>query len=146
MSKWSYDAIYLKPLTNPRINQWYSRVVLGHNVLSTVVLSLCKQAGIVGHRTNHSLCATAATRLFQQGVDEQLIMDNTGYRSVQGVWSYKRTSSEQQRIVSEMLCGLVSSLTSSTSSIEMTHLQAMKDITLNNCSDVHINIHSSHSS
>ena len=36
--------------------------------------------------------ATAATRLYNAGVDEQLIMETTGHRSLEGVRSYKRTS------------------------------------------------------
>ena len=41
--------------------------------------------------------ATAATRLFHAGIDEQLIMKRTctGHRSIKGVMSYKRTSEEQ---------------------------------------------------
>ena len=53
---------------------------------------MCNDAGIEGYRTNHSLRATNATRLFSAGADEQLIMEKTGHRSVDGVRSYKRTS------------------------------------------------------
>ena len=75
----------MKPLSTPHPDQWYSKSPLGHNTLSHVVAQLCCLAGIKGHKTNHSLRATTATRLYQQGVDEQLIMENTGNRSVQGV-------------------------------------------------------------
>ena len=34
--------------------------------------------------TKHSIRATTATKLFQEGVDEQLIMSRTGHRSVEG--------------------------------------------------------------
>ena len=40
------------------------------------------------------------TRLFQAGVDEQLIM---GHRSVDGVWSYKRTNHEQRLSLSDVM-------------------------------------------
>ena len=73
------DAFYLKPLPVPRANQWYSKAPTGHNILSNIVARLCQRAGIDGHRTNHSLRATAATRLYQSGVDEQLIMEQTGH-------------------------------------------------------------------
>jgi len=53
---------------------------------------ICSAAGIEGYKTNHSLRATCATRLFQQNVDEQLIMSRTGHRSVKGVRSYKRAT------------------------------------------------------
>ncbi len=38
-----------------------------------------------------SLRATCATRLYEHGVDEQLIMERTGHRSEKGVRVYKRT-------------------------------------------------------
>ena len=59
-----------------------------------MVKKMCAAAGIEGHRTNHSLRTTAATRLFRAGIDEQLIMERTGHRSVDGVRNYKRTSEE----------------------------------------------------
>ena len=47
----------------------------------------------LGFFTNYSLCTTAATRLFEARLDEQLIMLRTGHRSTAGVRSYKRTTS-----------------------------------------------------
>ena len=46
---------------------------------------------------------TNATRLFQSGVDEQLIMSRTGHRSVQGVRTYKRVSEDQKLVLSSVL-------------------------------------------
>ena len=40
----------------------------------TVVKELYEATGIEGRKTNHSLRATAAIRLFKEGIDEQLIM------------------------------------------------------------------------
>ena len=37
--------------------------------------SICQDAGIQGFKTNHSLRATRATHLYQQGADKQLIME-----------------------------------------------------------------------
>ena len=58
-----------------------------------------KSAGIEGYKSNHSLHATAATRLYSSGVDEQLVMEGTGHRSTEGIRSYKRTSPEQQEAI-----------------------------------------------
>ena len=60
-----------------------------------MVCDMRKEAGIIGYKTNHSLRATAAIKLYQSGVDEQLIMERTGHRSLDGVRSYKRTSRKQ---------------------------------------------------
>jgi len=49
------------------------------------------------------LRATNATRLYTSGADEQLIMERTGHRSIDGVRTYKRTSNEQQLILSDVL-------------------------------------------
>ena len=72
-------------------------------VLNQTVARLCSEAGIGGYRTNHSLRATAATRLCQAGVDEQLIMERTGHHSLEGVRSYKHTSGSQKEAVSDLL-------------------------------------------
>ena len=64
---------------------------------------LCKVANIPGFRTNHSLRATAATRLYHSEIDEQLIKSVTGHKSSDGVRSYKRTSEDQFRRVSNVL-------------------------------------------
>ena len=64
---------------------------------------MCKKGGIQGYKTNHSLRATAATRLYASGVGEQLVMERTGHRSIEGIRSYKRTSNDQQEAVSDIL-------------------------------------------
>ena len=96
-------AFYLTPLAKPTENCWYSREPVGHNPLGNMVKRLCEKGGISGYKTNHSLRASAATRLFQHGVDEQLIMGVTGHRSVDGVRSYKRVSREQHKEISTLL-------------------------------------------
>ena len=97
------NAFYLKPLKKPTDDRWYSSVAIGHNVLDSMVRDMCKEAGVVGYKTNHSLRTTTATRLFHAGVDEQLIMERTGHRSTDGVRSYKRTSIEQQQVLSDIV-------------------------------------------
>jgi hypothetical protein len=99
------NAFYLSPLTKPKERCWFSRTPLGHNRLKNIVKRMCEKAGIPGYKTNHSLRATTATRLYSEGVDEQLVMERTGHRSIEGIRSYKRTSSEQQENISDILNG-----------------------------------------
>ncbi|XP_028418023.1 uncharacterized protein LOC114542762 [Dendronephthya gigantea] len=101
----SSTAFYRTALKCPKPNCWYSSVPVGHNKLASTVKRLCEQAGLSGYRTNHSLRATAATRMYDKGVDEQLICEKTGHRS-DAVRAYKRTSSEQQVEVSDILYGV----------------------------------------
>ena len=48
-------------------------------------------------------CATAATRLFEVGVDEQLIMQRTRHRSSDSVHSYKRVTENLKHVTSHVL-------------------------------------------
>ena len=64
---------------------------------------MCKDAGMLGYHTNHSLRAAAATRLHQSGCVEQEINERTGHRSLEAVRSYKRSSNKQLQQVSDIL-------------------------------------------
>ena len=97
------SAFYLQPAAKPTIDCWYTSKPLGHNTLTKLLSRMCKAAGIEGFKTNHSLRATTATRLYQSGVDEQLVMERTGHRSLEGVRSYKRTSDGQREVPSDIL-------------------------------------------
>ena len=99
-----HSAFYLAPLNKPKESCRFSRSPVGHNTLKNFVGSMCQEAGIVGYKTNHhSLRATTATRLYAKGVDEQLVMERTGHRSIEGIRSYKPTSYEQQENISDIL-------------------------------------------
>jgi hypothetical protein len=41
--------------------------------------------GFLAFKTNNSFCATTAGQLYQSGVDEQLVVERTGHRSLHGV-------------------------------------------------------------
>ena len=97
------DALYLTPLRKHKGVIWYSKTPVGHKTLSKTVSHLCKDAGISGYKTNHSLYVTAATHLFHSGVDEQLITSHTGHRSIDGVRIYKKETTVQKRSVSDVL-------------------------------------------
>ena len=97
------DSLYLRPLKNPTAHCWYAPRAIGHHTLDTTVSRICRGAGIKGFKTNHLLRVTTATRLFQAGVDEQLIMERTGHHSTGGIRTYKRTSAEQQEAISDIL-------------------------------------------
>ena len=100
------NAFYLRPLAKPKSDIWYQKSAVGHNMLANVIPRLFKQAGISGHFTNHSLRATAATRLFDAEVDEQLIMSRTGHSSNNGVRSYKHVTDQLREKTSNVLNGL----------------------------------------
>ena len=69
------DMFYLRPvfsvLSVPDA-PWFYCTPVGRNILSKILASMCEEAGIVGHKTNHSLCATAAMELLHGGIAEKV--------------------------------------------------------------------------
>ena len=96
-------AFYLQAAQSPTSACWFSRNPLGHNAHNTLGGTVARICRLPGYKTNHSLCATSASRLYQSGVDEQLVMERTGHRSLTGVHSYKRTSDEQREALSDIM-------------------------------------------
>ena len=97
------DIFYLQPLRNPQPNCWYKASPVGHNTLSATVRKLTACIGEDGYFTNHSLRRTCATRLYENGLDEQRIMAVTGHRSKDGVRTYKKISRAQEEEASDIL-------------------------------------------
>ncbi len=78
-------ALYKYGLRSPKSPvTWYADKPVGVNILKKNVSCLTAGAGLCGCFTNHSLRATAATRLFHKGFDEQVIKEVTGHRSDAG--------------------------------------------------------------
>ena len=103
------DAFYLRPLEKfEQCKCWFYARAIGHNTLKGMVKTICKEAGLsIENRSNHSLRATAATRLMDAGVAEKVIMDRTGHHSSEGLKPYARVTDYQQQQLSEVLtsCG-----------------------------------------
>ena len=86
---------YLHPLASVnKLGVGYSVQPQGIHAIEHTVACLCKEGGIPGYKTNHSLRAMTATRMFASGLDKHLICECTGHSS-NAVRNYKRTSSEQ---------------------------------------------------
>ena len=58
------DAFYLQPSRHPTSTCWFSATPLGHYSPRRTISWICKEAGIGSYKTNHSLRATAVTRLY----------------------------------------------------------------------------------
>ncbi len=119
-------------------NKWFTKQPLGHNVLSNMVNWMCLKAGITGYKTNYSPRATTASRLYHEGVDEQLIMEPTGHRSFDGIRSYKRTSSEQVMVLSDVLNNTTTVNKRKKSSDESDCHYDLSKLQLNGCSNISI--------
>ena len=95
-------AFYLQPCKKFFGKSWYLNWPAGVNKLRSMVSDMCKNAGLPGYYTNHRLRSTVATKMYQQNLDEQLIMEVTGHRSL-AVRSYKHTSERQKKLASKCI-------------------------------------------
>ena len=141
------DMFFLKPLVRYTANQWYTAQPIGHNLLGGTVKRICTEAGMIGNYSNHSLRASATTRLFHENVPEQVIMKVTGHRSLDGVHIYKKVCNKQLKDVSNVLQGNTGTIgqeevdcgkektCSSTPSLVPSH-----SIVMHGCSNVTINL------
>ncbi len=100
------SALYKYALKSTRLSpvQWYANKTIGVNSLKKTVKELTKQAGLVGHYTNHSLRSTAVTRMYNQGLDKQVIKEVTGHKS-DTIRTYKRTSDNLLKTASNVIGG-----------------------------------------
>ena len=64
---------------------------------------ICSEAGITGHKTNHSLRTTGASELFEAGVPEKIIKERTGHHSLEALYIYEHTTFKQHQAVSSIL-------------------------------------------
>ena len=95
-------AFYQQPQKKFMPNSWYQNRPTGQNKLRDCIKDMCSKAGFSGFFTNHSLRSTSATKMYRSDIDEQLIMEITGHRSL-AVRSYKRTSDIQRKKASNCL-------------------------------------------
>ncbi len=67
------NDFYLRPLSkvpdNP-LQPWFSCQPMGINAIQSVLTGICTRGGLVGKCTNHALKATAATHMYEKGVDK----------------------------------------------------------------------------
>lgn len=93
------QPFYRRPISGLK----FSKQCIGVNKLSTLMKTMCSEAGLKGNYTNHSGKRTCATRLYQAGVEEQEIMSITGHRSINSVRQYKRPSENMLKDISNIL-------------------------------------------
>ena len=100
----SCKKLYLRCKKNAMPSVWYCDQPYGVNKLKSTVREICKEAGIEGHFTNHSLRATCASRMYDKNIPEQMIKEVTGHKS-ECVRLYKRTSDELRKEASNIVSG-----------------------------------------
>ena len=68
-----------------------------------IVPDMSRQSECGVHYTNHSLRAIAITRMFNSGLPETIIAENSGHKSTKALRCFEHTSSEQQNAVSKVI-------------------------------------------
>ena len=96
------NALYLQPRKHFTQKTWFLNKPVGVNTLQSVIKNICSKAGLPGYYTNNSLRASSATRMYYNDVEEQVIQEITGHRSL-AVRSYKRTCDEQRKSASNSI-------------------------------------------
>ena len=61
------------------------------------MLDNAAESGPGVHYTNHSLRATAVTRMYNTGVSEKLIAEKSGHKGLKALRVYERTSKVQEK-------------------------------------------------
>lgn len=97
---------YLTPKKVMQERLWYTATPVGVNQLLGAVKRRCALAGIKGNFSNHSMRATAATRMYKSGVPEELTQSVTGHRSLEALRQYNRIDDEQRAMCSRAIEGV----------------------------------------
>ena len=84
---------------------WFIASPIGKNTLPNMVGQMCKEAGIDGKKSNHSLRVAGTSSLFTAGVPEKIIQSRTGHVSLASLRKYERETDEQELAVSKVLTG-----------------------------------------
>ena len=99
---------YMRPLEKVPADDskpWYGKQRVGINTMKEVLSKLSLESGCGVRYTNHSLRATATTRMFSRGVPEKLIAEKTGHRSLKALRFYERTQPEMEMAVGAVIAG-----------------------------------------
>lgn len=97
-------AFYVRPLNAAPVDTEkprYCRKSVGVSKLKSILPELSEEAGLDTRYTNHSLRATAVTRMYVKGVPEKIIAEKSGHRSLKALRAYERTSSVQEKAAVE---------------------------------------------
>ena len=80
----------------------YCRQRVGINQLKKIISTVSSTSGTSGY-TNHSLRATAMTRMYNQGVPEKIIAEKSGHRSLDGLRAYEHPSTKLEKAAGHII-------------------------------------------
>ena len=101
----------MRPFEKPPVGMsklWYTKQCVGVNKLKEMLPSLSVKSKCETKYTNHSLRATAATRMFAGSVPEKLVAEKTGHRSLKVLRSYERMDTRMQMAIDAVISNATS--------------------------------------
>ena len=84
-------------------NPWFICAPMGKNTLGDLAKKMSEKAGLSGRFTNHSGRKTAVTKLVNENVPVNQIMQLTGHRNVKSINDYSTASLKKQQEMSTIL-------------------------------------------
>ncbi len=88
------SSFYLRPcatVPEDETKPWFVKQNVGINKIRDVMADISVKAGFPTRYTNHSLRATAITRMYEGGVPEKVISEKSGHKSIKGLHTYERS-------------------------------------------------------
>ena len=101
--------LYMRPLPafpDDLSRPSYTKQRVGINSIKQFLPRICDACGLGRKYTNHSLRATAITRMFEGKIPEKVIADKSGHKSIQGLRCYERISVKQDQAAGELINGI----------------------------------------
>ena len=71
--------------------------------MEQILAELSEKSGIQGKDTNHWLRETAITQMFNKGVPEKVIADQSGHRSIEALRCYEHASTDVEKAAEEVI-------------------------------------------
>lgn len=98
--------LYMRPLMSVPSNPckpWYTKQRVGINTIKGMIPKIFENAGLSDKYSNHFLRATSITRMFNAGITEKVIAEQSGHRSLKALRLYEKTSVEQEQLAGESI-------------------------------------------
>ena len=103
------EHFYMHPLQTAPVDDtkpWYTRQRVGVNTIKQFLPKICSGSGTDAKYTNHSLRATAITRMFNGNIPEKVIAEKSGHKSTKALRCYEKTSLQQEQVTGNIISGL----------------------------------------
>ncbi len=94
----------MRPVVNAPADEpkpWSTKQRVGINPLKEIIPTIARASGV--RYTNHSLRATAVTRMLNKGVPEKIISQKSGHRSTKALRAYEHVSAELQKAAGRVI-------------------------------------------